>query len=101
MNQSSVIFGTLVAAFVLFVAARGNLKNYTAVLWGSTKEPLPSSRTTGIPLGNQDKGNGGGGGGGPSLPLPGAGGGGVGEILGNGLSLEQFLATIPELAAVL
>lgn len=68
MNQSSIIAGTLLAAFVLFVAARGRLKAYTGVLWGATAAPKPTggsggeskSNTGGLPEiipGSADAGN--------------------------------------------
>jgi hypothetical protein len=34
MNQSSFIAGTLLAAFVLYLAANNRLATYTKVLWG-------------------------------------------------------------------
>lgn len=43
MNQSGVIAAAILAAFVLFLAARGRLGVYTAVLWGGTSAPLPSA----------------------------------------------------------
>lgn len=36
MNQSGFLVGTLLAAFVLFLAARGRLPVYAGVLWGAT-----------------------------------------------------------------
>lgn len=77
MSQSSIIGATLLAGFILFLAANDRLQVYASVLWGDTKAPLPSSQpsTSGaIP------GPGGGGGGGFGLPdllggTPGAGGG--------------------------
>lgn len=39
MTQSGFIAGILLAAFVLYVASKGHLVNYTAVLWG----PKPAS----------------------------------------------------------
>lgn len=46
MNQSAFIAGCLLAGFVLFVAARGHLVNYTAVLWGDTEAALPTSSSS-------------------------------------------------------
>lgn len=46
MSQSSSIVGFLLVAFVLFIAAKGKLPNYTAVLWGNTKAPPPSGGTS-------------------------------------------------------
>lgn len=43
MNQSSIIAASLLAGFVLYLAANDRLKVYAAVLWGDTKAPLPSS----------------------------------------------------------
>lgn len=34
MSQSSLLVGLLAAAFLLYVAAKGRLPTYTAVLWG-------------------------------------------------------------------
>ena len=48
MNQSGFIAACLLAAFVLYVAAKGRLVEYTAVLWGDTAAPLPTF--VGIPL---------------------------------------------------
>ena len=45
MSQSGVIAAAILAAFVLFIAARGRLGVYTAVLWGGTSAPLPSANT--------------------------------------------------------
>lgn len=50
MNQSSFILGALLAGFVLFIAARGRLPTYAAVLWG----PAPA------PPGGSSQGGGGG-----------------------------------------
>ncbi len=36
MSQSSYIAAILLAGFVLFLAAKGRLTAYTAVLWGAT-----------------------------------------------------------------
>lgn len=40
MNQSSFIAGALLAGFVLYLAAKGRLSAYTAVLWGPTNVPV-------------------------------------------------------------
>lgn len=42
MSQSSIVGATLLAAFVLFLAARGRLKAYTDVLWGPTEQTPPA-----------------------------------------------------------
>lgn len=41
MPQSTVIAATLIAVFILFLAARNSLVKYAAVLWGNTEAPLP------------------------------------------------------------
>lgn len=41
MNQSSFIVAMLLAGFALYLAARGRLPTYAAVLWGPA--PSPSS----------------------------------------------------------
>jgi hypothetical protein len=46
VNQSSFIAAVLLAGFVLFLAAKGRLTAYTAVLWGATSAPLASGVTT-------------------------------------------------------
>lgn len=43
MNQSSTIAAALLAGFALYLAANDRLKVYAAVLWGNTKQSLPSS----------------------------------------------------------
>lgn len=43
MNQSAFIAGALLAGFVLYVAAKGRLNVYTAVLWGPTAAPAPGA----------------------------------------------------------
>jgi hypothetical protein len=45
MNQSSYIAAALLAGFVLFLAAKGRLTAYTAVLWGATAAPVSSVST--------------------------------------------------------
>lgn len=47
MSQSSSVVAFLLVAFVLFVAAKGKLANYTAVLWGNTKAATPKSGSGG------------------------------------------------------
>jgi len=42
MNQSSFIAGSLLAGFVLYLAAKGRLSVYANVLWGPTSQPVPS-----------------------------------------------------------
>ena len=58
MNQSSFIAAALLAGFVLFLAAKGRLTAYTAVLWGATSasaasgvstQTQPGDKTIGIP----------------------------------------------------
>jgi hypothetical protein len=46
VNQSTFIAGALLAGFVLYVAAKGRLATYSAVLWGPTNEPVPSGGST-------------------------------------------------------
>lgn len=46
MNQSSYIAAVLLAGFVLFLAAKGRLTAYTAVLWGATSASSASSVAT-------------------------------------------------------
>jgi len=46
LNQSSFIAAVLLAGFVLFLAAKGRLTAYTAVLWGATSASLASGVTT-------------------------------------------------------
>lgn len=43
MNQSSFIAAVLLAGFVLFLAAKGRLAAYTAVLWGNTAASVPGA----------------------------------------------------------
>lgn len=45
MNQSSYIAAALLGGFVLYLAAKGRLPVYAAVLWGPTAAtpPAPSS----------------------------------------------------------
>lgn len=42
MSQSGFIAGTLLAAFILWLAVNDRLSAYTAVLWGDTAAPKPS-----------------------------------------------------------
>lgn len=42
MSQSGTIAGAILAAFILFLAAKNRLGTYTAVLWGPTAAPPPS-----------------------------------------------------------
>jgi hypothetical protein len=46
VNQSSLIAGALLAAFVLYLAAANRLTVYTGVLWGNTAAPVPSGGTS-------------------------------------------------------
>lgn len=41
-KQSAYIAGALALGFVLWLAARGRLSAYTAVLWGPTAVPAPA-----------------------------------------------------------
>lgn len=43
MSQSGTIAATLLAGFVLYLAARDRLKVYAGVLWGDTAAPLPKA----------------------------------------------------------
>jgi hypothetical protein len=43
MSQSSFIAAMLLAGFALFLAARGRLPTYAAVLWGPPPAPPSSS----------------------------------------------------------
>ena len=49
MSQSGFIAALLLAAFVLFLAARNRLGFYTAVLWGDTGKAVnhPATKDTG------------------------------------------------------
>ena len=62
MSQSSVIAASLLAGFVLYLAANDRLSTYAAVLWGNTKAPLPSSQVPpgGFPVPGAAPGAGGG-----------------------------------------
>lgn len=44
MSQSGYIAALLLAAFVLFLAARNRLGVYAAVLWGDTAKPVPGTQ---------------------------------------------------------
>jgi hypothetical protein len=46
MDQSTWIAGFLLAAFVLFLAARNRLSTYAAVLWGPTAAATPGASST-------------------------------------------------------
>lgn len=46
MSQSSFVAASLIGGFVLFLAIRGRLPIYGAVLWGDTKQPVPSGGLT-------------------------------------------------------
>lgn len=43
MNQSSIIVATLLAGFVLYLAAQNRLGVYLSVLWGPTATTPPSA----------------------------------------------------------
>lgn len=47
MSQSAFIAGALLAGFVLYIAAKGRLVTYTAVLWGPTQSALPAGGSGG------------------------------------------------------
>jgi hypothetical protein len=48
VTQSAFIFGALLAAFVLFLAARDRLSTYAGVLWGApSAAPLKASKSGG------------------------------------------------------
>jgi hypothetical protein len=46
MDHPAFIFAVALVAFVAFVAAKGTLANYIAVLWGPTSAPLPKPAST-------------------------------------------------------
>jgi hypothetical protein len=71
LSQSGYIAALLLAAFVLFLAARNRLGTYAAVLWGDTAKPVP-------------KGGSGGGGGGLS----------IGDIAGAAKTAATFAAVL-------
>lgn len=54
MKQSSFIVAALLAAFVLFIAARGRLPLYASVLWGPkpADTSAPSSGGGSLPMGD-------------------------------------------------
>lgn len=70
MSQSSFVFGALIAAFVLFIAARGRLPVYASVFWG------PAPATPQPPAQESDDGGGGG--------IGSVIGGAVGTVFGGG-----------------
>jgi hypothetical protein len=43
VTQSGFIAGALLAGFVLYLAAKGRLSTYAAVLWGPTSASVPNS----------------------------------------------------------
>jgi hypothetical protein len=45
VSQSGYIAGGLLLAFVLYLAAKGRLGVYAAVLWGNTAQPVPSGQS--------------------------------------------------------
>lgn len=71
MNQSSIIVATLLAGFVLYVAAKGRLGTYLGVLWGNTAQATPS----GSPGGS-------------------GGSGGIGDLLGSAQSVAETAAVL-------
>jgi hypothetical protein len=56
LKQSSLIVAALLAAFVLFLAARGRLPLYASVLWGPKPTATPPASNAG---GNSERGSGG------------------------------------------
>ena len=47
MRQSTVIFGTLLAAFVIYITIRGQLPSYLSLFTGGTTGPVaPKNSTT-------------------------------------------------------
>lgn len=42
MSQSSFLVAMLIAGFLFYLAAKGRLGSYTAVLWGDTAQAAPS-----------------------------------------------------------
>lgn len=58
MTQSGYIAAFLLAAFVLYLAAKGRLTAYSAVLWGPTSKAAPATTDNGPPTsGNLTGGN--------------------------------------------
>lgn len=51
MNQSTFIVGALLAAFALYLTAKGRLPLYQSVLWGATAAPAPSGGAPTSPTG--------------------------------------------------
>ena len=47
MTQSSFIVGALVLGFVLFLAVRGRLPTYAAVVWGPKPQPAGGGSSSG------------------------------------------------------
>ena len=43
MSQSGYIAAALLAGFVFWLAAKGRLPTYAAVLWGQTAAPVPGA----------------------------------------------------------
>lgn len=90
MNQSSIIAATLLAGFVLYLAAQDRLKVYAAVLWGNTKAPLPSQQSGATALPGVSGGSGG---------SPGTtsllGDNPFGDLLGDAGSVAGLLEFIP------
>lgn len=84
MSQSTYIVATLLAGFVLFLAARDRLSAYTAVLWGATTQAAPS--------GPSSSGSGSGSG------IAGIGAGQFGNSFGGGSGGSSGLASDVQLA---
>lgn len=47
MSQSATLVAFIVAAFVLYLAAKGRLPVYTGVLWGPPSQGSPSGGSSG------------------------------------------------------
>lgn len=47
MNQSTFIAAALLGSFILYLAAKGRLQTYSAVLWGPTKAAVPGTASSG------------------------------------------------------
>jgi hypothetical protein len=108
VTQSAYIGGALVAGFALFLAARGRLTTYAAVLWGqgdaATLPPfagVPILTVGGSPA-NSNKPGGGGGGGLKFLPFALPGSASAGEAAANSnwlMDAATFVETHPYVAA--
>lgn len=92
MTQSGTIAAFLLAAFVLFLAAKGRLGAYAAILWGPTRLAPPSGNVGGPKPDTRSPALPGGGSPGPSPVTGSSGGSTLDELL-------KSLETVPDLAA--